>query len=326
MLPRSMRWMDMTKPTILMIPRLADDAIASLKQSYTVIGPVDGGDAASLPAEAREARALVTYGGLRTDDALMAALPKLELVACYGTGVEGVDAAAAKARGIRLCNAADANARSVAEFAVGLMLCSMRGIGRGDRFVREGLWNRRGVEPVANTPDLAGRKIGIYGLGAIGSRIASRAAAFEMEVGYHSRSPKPELGYRFHDSLLGLAEWADVLMVAVRASAETRNAVNEAVLDALGPEGHVVNISRGLVIDEDALCDALEQKRIAGAALDVFAAEPHVPERLRKLDNVVLTPHIAASSQDAKKAQLRTLLGNLEAFFAGRAMPSAVAL
>ncbi|WP_293809908.1 2-hydroxyacid dehydrogenase [uncultured Bosea sp.] len=314
------------KPTILMMPRLADDAIASLKQHYTVIGPVHGDDAAGIPADARDARALVTYGGRRTGADLMDALPKLELIACYGTGVEGVDAAAAKARGIRLCNAADANARSVAEFAMGLMLCAMRGIGRGDRFVRDGLWSSRGIEPVSNTPDLAGRKIGIYGLGAIGARIASRAAAFEMEVGYHSRSPKPELSYQFHDSLLGLAAWADVLMVAVRASAETRNAVDDAVLDALGPEGYVANISRGLVIDEEALCAALEQKRIAGAALDVFAGEPHVPERLRKLENVVLTPHIAASSQDAKKGQLRMLLGNLDAFFAGRPLPSSVAL
>jgi lactate dehydrogenase-like 2-hydroxyacid dehydrogenase len=179
---------------------------------------------------------------------------------------------------------------------------------------------------VSNTPDLAGRKIGIYGLGAIGSKIASRAAAFEMEVGYHSRSPKPDLPYQFHDSLLGLATWADVLMIAVRASAETRHAVDDTILSALGPEGYVVNIARGLVIDEEALCAALEQKRIGGAALDVFAEEPHVPERLRKLDNVVLTPHVAASSQDAKKAQLRTLLGNLEAFFAGRPMPAGVPL
>ena len=314
------------KPTILMMPRLADDAIASLKQSYTVIGPVHGDDAAGIPVEAKEARALVTYGGRRTGADLMDALPKLELIACYGTGIEGVDAAAAKARGIQLCNAADANARSVAEFAVGLMLNAMRGIGRGDRFVRDGLWSGRGIEPVSNTPDLAGRKIGIYGLGAIGSKIASRAAAFEMEVGYHSRSPKPDLPYQFHDSLLGLATWADVLMIAVRASAETRNAVDDTVLNALGPEGYVVNIARGLVIDEEALCAALEQKRIGGAALDVFAEEPHVPERLRKLDNVVLTPHVAASSQDAKKAQLRTLLGNLEAFFAGRPMPAGVPL
>ena len=314
------------KPTILMMPRLADDAIASLKQHYTVIGPVHGDDAAGIPADARDARALVTYGGRRTGADLVDVLANLELIGCYGTGVEGVDAAAAKARGIRLCNAADANARSVAEFAMGLMLCAMRGIGRGDRFVRDGLWSSRGIEPVSNTPDLAGRKIGIYGLGAIGARIASRAAAFEMEVGYHSRSPKPELSYQFHDSLLGLAAWADVLMVAVRASAETRNAVDDAVLDALGPEGYVANISRGLVIDEEALCAALEQKRIAGAALDVFAGEPHVPERLRKLENVVLTPHIAASSQDAKKGQLRMLLGNLDAFFAGRPLPSSVAL
>lgn len=313
------------KPTILMIPRLADDAIASLKQSYTVIGPVEVAMRQISRRSARSPRAGDVWRApdrCRADGRLAEA--RIDRVLWHGR--RGVDAAAAKARGIKLCNAADANARSVAEFAVGLMLCCMRGIGRGDRFVRDGLWNRRGIEPVANTPDLAGRKIGIYGLGAIGSKIASRAAAFEMDVGYHSRTPKPDLPYQFHDSLLGLAGWADVLMVAVRASAETRHAVDDAVLNALGPEGYVVNISRGLVIDEDALCDALEQKRIGGAALDVFAAEPHVPERLRKLDNVVLTPHIAASSQDAKKAQLRTLLGNLEAFFAGRPMPAGVPL
>ena len=314
------------KPTILMVPRLADDAIEKLKQLYTVIGPIEGDDAAAVPEEARQARVLLTYGGRPTSAGLMDALPNLELIACYGTGIEGVDRVAAKARGIRLCNAADANARSVAEFAMGLVLCVMRGIGQGDRFVRAGLWSNRGHEPVANTPDLAGRKLGIYGLGAIGSRIASRAAAFEMEVGYHNRSAKPELPYRFHDSLLGLAAWADVLVVAVRANAETRHAVDDAVLNALGPLGYVGNISRGLAIDEDALCDALEQKRIAGAALDVFAAEPHVPGGLRKLENVVLTPHIAASSQDAKQGQLRLLLGNLETFFAGRPLLSEVDL
>ncbi len=314
------------KPVILVIPRLADEAFAELRQFYTVVGPIAGGDAAAIPAEARQARVLVTYGGRRTDAALMDALPDLGLIACYGTGVEGVDRAAAKARGIALSNAADANARGVAEFAMGLILCSMRGIAQGDRFVRAGLWHARGHEPVSNTPELADRKLGIYGLGAIGSRIASRAAAFEMEIGYHNRSVKPDLPYRFHDSLLGLAEWADVLVVAVRASAETHHAVDAQVLNALGPQGYLVNISRGLAIDEDALCEALEQKRIAGAGLDVFEQEPHVPERLRRLENAVLTPHIAANSQDSKRGQQRLLLSNLEAFFAGRPLVSAVDL
>jgi lactate dehydrogenase-like 2-hydroxyacid dehydrogenase len=173
---------------------------------------------------------------------------------------------------------------------------------------------------------LAGRKLGIYGLGAIGARIASRAAAFDMTIGYHNRSQRPELPYLYHDSLLGLASWADVLIVAVRASIETRHAINAQVLRALGPEGHLINISRGIAVDEEALCEALETKLIAGAALDVYEHEPQVPDRLKLLENVVLTPHIAANAESAQLAQQDLLFGNLEAYFAGKPLLSPVAL
>lgn len=313
------------KPTILMVPRMPAGLIARLSESYTVLGPMERPAPEALPQGAQAARALVTVGGQKTSAALIDALPQLGLIACYGTGVEGVDRPHAAARGIALSNAADANATSVAEFAMGLVLASTRLIGRGERFIRSGRWQGNAIERLAFVPGLAGRRLGIYGLGAIGSRIATRAAAFEMEIGYHNRAPRAELSYRYHDSLLGLAEWADILVVAVRASAETRHAVNAGVLEALGPQGHLVNISRGIAVDETALCEALETGVIAGAALDVFEHEPQVPDRLKALENVVLTPHIAANALSAQAAQQELLLGNLEAFFAGRPLLSPVA-
>lgn len=312
------------KPTILMAPKLSDAFAERLRERYTVLGPMERSVPEALPAGAEAARALVTLGGWKTDAALIDALPNIGLIACYGTGIEGVDQTRARARGILLSNAADANATSVAEFAVGLMLAAARRIGEGDRFVRAGRWGGNAVERMPLVPGLAGRKLGIYGLGAIGARIATRAAAFDMEIGYHNRSRRAELPYAYHDSLLGLAEWCDVLMVAVRASAENRHAVNAQVLKALGPKGYLVNISRGIAVDEDALCEALESGVIAGAGLDVYENEPHVSERLRALGNTVLTPHIAAMSDAAQAAQQELMLRNLEAFFAGRALPSGV--
>lgn len=314
------------KPTILMVPRLPDPLVARLRESYELIGPMDRSSPEALPPGAETVQALLTVGSQKTDGALMDALPALKLICCYGTGIEGVDRAAAAARGIRLTNAADANATSVAEFAMGLVLATARMIAHADRFTRAGRWKGNSVERLPPVPGLAGRRLGIYGLGAIGSRIATRAAAFEMEIGYHNRSRRSDAPYGYFDDLNALAEWADVLMVSVRASAENRHAVDAAVLAALGPKGHLVNISRGIAVDEEALCTALEDGTIAGAALDVYENEPNVPERLRALENVVLTPHIAAGSDAAQIAQQELLLGNLDAFFAGRPLLSPVDL
>lgn len=314
------------KPTILMAPKMPAALVARLHQTYELLGPMERPTPDALPAGAEAARVLLTVGGWRTDGALIDALPKLGLVACYGTGIEGVDQAHAKARGILLSNAADANADAVAEFAMGLMIASVRQIGKGDRFIRSGRWSGTAIERMPIVPGLAGRRLGIYGLGAIGARIATMATAFGMEIGYHNRSQRPELPYLYQDSLLDLAEWSDVLMVAVRASAETRHAVNAQVLQALGPTGHLVNISRGIAVDEEALCDALETGVIAGAGLDVFENEPNVPDRLKAIDNVVLTPHIAAMADSAQAAQQVLLLRNLEAFFSGKPLPSGVPL
>ncbi|WP_376985663.1 NAD(P)-dependent oxidoreductase [Bosea sp. R86505] len=314
------------KPTILMAPKMPAALIARLEQDYHVLGPMERPVPEALPPGAETARVLLTVGGWRTDAALIDALPGLGLIACYGTGIEGVDLAHVRARGVLLSNAADANADAVAEFAIGLMLASVRQIGKGDRFIRAGRWQGNAIERMPVVPGLHGRRLGIYGLGAIGGRIATIAAALGMEIAYHNRSRRAELPYRYEDSLVGLAEWSDVLMVAVRASAENCHAVNAAVLQALGPQGHLVNISRGIAVDEAALCDALEQGVIAGAGLDVFEAEPNVPDRLRALDNAVLTPHIAAMADSAQAAQQALLLRNLEAFFSDRPLPSGVPL
>jgi lactate dehydrogenase-like 2-hydroxyacid dehydrogenase len=305
------------KPTILIATHVSEFLLSRLAARYVVHGPIEHPEA-GLPEATRNVRVLVTLGGLRTDAALMDALPELKLIACYGTGFEGVDRAAARARGIIVTHARDTNSVSVAEFAMGLILASTRKIVRGDQAVRGGLWRTALIETLSLTPELAGQRLGIYGLGSIGSKIAQRAAAFDMQIGYHNRSPRQEVGYLYHPTLLGLAIWSDILVVSVRAGPANYHAINKEILQALGPDGHLINVSRGIVVDEAALCDALETGAIAGAGLDVYEDEPNVPARLSRLDNVVLTPHIAAVSLTAQSAQCELLLANLEAFFAGR--------
>lgn len=305
------------KPSVLVAARFLPRLLGRLGELYELHG-LDRPEPHAIPPEARDARALITIGGLKTDAALMDALPKLGLIACYGTGYEGVDRAAARARGIRVTHAGESNATAVAEFAFGLVIASVRGMVRGERFARAGQWRGDIIERTNITPEVAGQRLGVYGLGSIGGKIASRAAAFEMEIGYHNRHARLDVNYTYHPTLEGLAEWSDVLMVAVRADASNYHAINKDVLAALGPAGHVVNISRGIAVDTPALCDALEAGTIAGAALDVFENEPEIPERLRKLDNVILTPHMAAISANAQRAQRELMFANLEAFFAGR--------
>ena len=304
----------MSPPILLAMPLAARlrDRLASM---YEVHGPFSPVTPEAVPEAARGARALVTIGGHRTDAALMDALPELGLIACYGTGFEGVDVAEATRRGIQVTHAKDANATSVAEFAMGLVIAAARDMGKGERLLREGKW--RSIDTMGLVPGLAGRRMGVYGLGSIGMKIATRAAAFEMEVGYHGRAPKDGVAFEYHPTLLGLAEWCDVLVVAVRASDETRHAVNAEVLAALGKRGVVVNIARGSVIDEAALIEALEQGVIHAAGLDVFEHEPAIPDRLKAVPNAVLTPHVAAFTLLAQRQQQQLLLDSLAAFFAG---------
>jgi hydroxypyruvate reductase len=266
-------------------------------------------------------RALITAGGSPLGGAVMDQLPNLGAIICYGTGYDGVDLAAAAQRGISVGHSPGANAASVADLAVTLMLAVTRRLLPADDYVRSGSWSGAKPSPLMRPqPGNKGRRVGIYGMGEIGRKIASRVAAFETEVGYFSRS-QHEVPYRYLPSLEALAEWCEVLMIAVRAGAENHHAVNANILQKLGKDGYVVNISRGSVIDQPALTKALADGTIAGAGLDVFEKEPHAPDALTALPNVVLTPHVGGHTLDSHAAMQNCVLANLEAFFAGQPLP-----
>jgi hydroxypyruvate reductase len=263
-------------------------------------------------------RALITAGGTPLGTTALDMLPNLAAIVCYGTGYDGVDLAAAAKRNIAVGHSPAANAAAVADLAVTLMLAVTRRLLPADKFVRDGSWSAAKPSPLLRPqPGNPGRRVGVYGMGEIGRKIATRVAGFETEVGYFSRS-KHDVPYRYMPSLEALAEWCSVLMIAVRASRDTHHAVNAAILQKLGRDGYVINISRGSVIDERALVAALADNAIAGAGLDVFETEPHAPDALTGFPNVVLTPHVGGHTIESHIAMQDCVIANLEAFFAGR--------
>ena len=269
--------------------------------------------AQAIRDHADEIRVVLTRGATGFYAEEMAALPKLELICSLGVGFENIDVAAARARGLRVTHGPGANATSVADHAMALLLGAARHLPQADAWVRQGHWNG------FMGPQVSGKRLGIVGLGTIGLEIARRGAnGFGMTVGYYNRRPRPESGYTYHDSPLALAEASDFLVVATPGGTDTRHLVNAAVLDALGPQGYLVNIARGSVVDTEALIAALAERRIAGAGLDVVEGEPVVPPALLKLDNVVLTPHSAGRSPEAVSATVALFLENATAHFAGK--------
>jgi hydroxypyruvate reductase len=248
-------------------------------------------------------------------------LPSLRAIVCYGTGYDGVDLAAAAKRKIAVGHSPAANAAAVADLAVTLMLAVTRRLLPADEFVRNGSWAAAKPSPLLRPqPGNPGRRVGVYGMGEIGRKIAARVASFETEVGYFSRS-RHDVPYQYLPSLEALAEWCSVLMIAVRAGADTHHAVDAAILQRLGKDGYVVNISRGSVIDEAALVAALADNAIAGAGLDVFEKEPRAPDALTAFPNVVLTPHVGGHTIESHIAMQDCVIANLEAFFAERPLP-----
>jgi lactate dehydrogenase-like 2-hydroxyacid dehydrogenase len=307
----------LSKPKILLACDFTDRFKHLLSERYTLVGPLSSSSPEALPPEAGEVRALVTKGGLATSRGMIDALPALGVVAFFGTGYEGIDLAAAGERKLVVTHSPGANASSVADFAMGLVLASTRNILGADRFVRAGQWRGNSLVSLPAVPGLTGTKLGIFGFGAIGRKVAVRAAGFEMEIGYHNRSRKPDIGHAYFESLTALAEWSDILVVAARADASTYHIVDGAILNALGRNGHVVNVARGSLVDSEALAAALEEGRIAGAALDVVENEPDIPARLLAAPNLILSPHIAFASHSARDAQEDMVLANLDAFFRG---------
>jgi D-3-phosphoglycerate dehydrogenase len=302
------------KPEVLQRLALPTEVQAQLHERYVVHREFpDVCDGASL-------RAVVTNGSIGLDATGMARLPQLEIVLTFGAGYENVDVAAAHARGIVVAHAPGMNDATVADHAVGMLLALARGYAPLDRAVRAGHWEAaRGERPTLN-----GARLGIIGLGRIGARIAARAAAFDMEVSYHTRSPKAEVPWRHCADPLAMARESHYLVVACPGGVATKHLVNAAVLDALGPQGYLVNIARGSVVDTAALTDALLEGRIAGAGLDVIEDEPAVPPALLACERVLFTPHIAGRSPAAIRAQGDLLLSNLAAHFGGRPLQYAV--
>lgn len=272
-------------------------------------------------------KAVLSNGRGGLSRAEMDLLPKLEIICTSGAGFEAVDLAEAKRRGIAVANCPDTNAPAVADSAMMLLMAATRHLLQADRFVREGGWQDqwRMIQPT-----ISGKRLGILGLGKIGARIAQRAArGFDMEIGYHNRNAVSGSPYRYFASLTELAAWADFLVCAAPGGAATRHLVSTDVLDALGPSGYLVNVGRGTVVDTDALLDALREKRIAGAGLDVLEGEPAVPPKLPdllKFDNVIVTPHIAGRAPESRTAATALIIDNLNAHFAGKPLRTPVAL
>ncbi|MEJ8847130.1 2-hydroxyacid dehydrogenase [Variovorax rhizosphaerae] len=309
------------KIPLLVATTLSSEHQARLAERYDMrYAPTASDRSAAIAAHGAEFRVLLTIGVLGVTAAEIEAMPKLELICCMGAGFELVDLDAARARGIVVANGQGTNDDCVADHAFGLVIAAVRNFRMLDQKCREGVWRLAIPQP----PNVSGKRLGILGMGTIGQKIARRAAGFDMPVGYHNRTPKAESPHPYFGSLKALAEWADVLVCAAPGGPATRHIVNAEVLDALGPQGFLVNIGRGSVVDTDALAAALRDQRIAGAGLDVYESEPKRPEQLIGFDNLILTPHLAGWSPEATEASFLRFLANAEGHFAGRGVVTSV--
>jgi lactate dehydrogenase-like 2-hydroxyacid dehydrogenase len=305
------------KPELLMVGPMLPEVMAALDQDFTVHRLWEAADRDALLMQAAERiRGIATTGGRGANAQLIDALPKLEIIACYGVGVDAIDLECAWSRGITVTNTPDVLTDDVADLAMGLVIAVLRRICAADRWVRDKNWRNRGDFPLSHR--VGGKRLGILGLGRIGSAIARRAEAFGMDIAYHSRSPKPDVPYHYAATLLDLARDSDVLMIATPGGAGTRHIIDRSILDALGPDGVLINIARGSVVDETALVEALAEGRLGGAGLDVFADEPNVPEALFTLDQVVLQPHLGSATVETRRAMGQLVIDNLRLHFAGK--------
>lgn len=303
------------KPVLLLLIPMSGDSLKQLDAEYEVLAaPNEALRAEAVPAQGSRVQVVLTNGttGLRADE--IDAMPQLQLVSCLGVGYENVAVAHAWARGIVLSNGAGTNDDCVADHALALLLATVRAVPQFDKACRDGVWR----DALPMRPQLAGKRMGLLGLGSIGRKIARRAVGFDMVVGYHTRTARDDAGLSYFSSLLALAEWSDVLVVAIPGGPETRHLVNAAVLKALGPQGFLVNIARGSIVDTEALATALRSGELAGAGLDVYESEPKPPALLMDLPNVVLTPHVAGTSPEAKEATLRCFIDNAGLYFSGQ--------
>ena len=304
---------------VLLLAPMRPEVQAELDARYTVHHH------ATLPegwlgAHGGEIDAVLTAGHNGIPTAMLTGLPNLKIVAINGVGYDKVDLEVARSRGIRVTNTPDVLTDDVADLAVGLTIMLLRRLHHAHGHVTAGKWP---AGEIALARKVSGKRYGILGMGRIGQAVAKRLTAFDGRISYTDVAAKP-VPYAFVPDLVELAAGSDVLVVCAAASAATAGLVNRAVLDAIGPDGALVNIARGSIVDEAALVAALEEGRLGGAALDVFSNEPHVPPALMRMDNVIVTPHIASATHDTRRAMGALMLANLDAFFAGRDLPTPV--
>jgi lactate dehydrogenase-like 2-hydroxyacid dehydrogenase len=301
------------KQKVLQYGRLIPALERQLAETFDWHRLVDQADPkAWLQQRGREFVGLATAGF--ADAALIDSLPSLKVISSFGVGVDKIDLAAAAGRGLPVGNTPEVLHDCVADLALGPLIALSRGIGASERYLRAGSWSK-GAYPLQRK--VSCKKLGIVGLGRIGHAIAKRAPAFDMDIRYHNRRPVIDTSIAHEPSLVELARWCDFLLVIVPGGAATHHLINEAVLDALGAKGFLINVARGSVVDEPALVRALKDRRIAGAGLDVFANEPQVPAELMALDNVVLVPHIGSATLETRAAMAQRVFDNLQSYFAG---------
>jgi hydroxypyruvate reductase len=306
----------MTKPEIVIIGPMYDACEQRLDREFTAHRLYEAPDeAAFLAGVAERAQGVALYAPHGCTASVIEALPRLEIIACMGAGVDKIDLARAKSRGVRVTNTPDVVTDDTADIALALLLSCERRIPEADRFVRRGDW-LRGEHPFGRA--LRNRQVGIVGMGRIGQAIAQRCAAFGMQIGYYGPRQKPEIAYPYFADPVALADWAEILVVAAPGGDATWHLINSPVLDALGPDGTLINIARGTLIDEAALVEALVSGRLGRAGLDVYTDEPHVPPALLTMDNVVLSPHTGSATHDTRRAMGDLTVDNLVAHFAGK--------
>jgi lactate dehydrogenase-like 2-hydroxyacid dehydrogenase len=308
------------KPDVLLIGAKKPVMVKGLDPKVTLHYLVDAKDPdAFIKSIADKVRAIaIAYTANKLDAAFMQKLPKLEQISSFGVGYDHIDAKWAGEHGIVVTNTPEVLNEEVADTALGLLLCTVREFPQAERYLRAGKWASQGHYPLTKAT-LRNRTVGIVGLGRIGKAIAGRLEAFGVPVVYHSRKPQAGVSYKYYPKLIDMARDVDTLMVIVPGGPATANMINAEVLKALGPQGILINMARGSVVDEPALIEALKSRTIYSAGLDVFAKEPQVPKELMEMDHIVMFPHLGSSTEVTRAAMDQLVVDNILAWAAGKA-------
>lgn len=313
----------MTKPHLLTFETWDDWDVVPMQDAYTLVAMPESGKVTDLPAEVIPKVTAMAFRGHSTlGPEIIDALPNLGMIANYGVGYDTIDVAHATAKGIRVSNTPDVLTEDVADLAVGMVIAQSRGMVGASDWIRSGNWAKNGAFGLQRK--VSGKRVGIVGLGRIGRAVAERLSPFGCDLHYYARSEKDTLGWTHHSDIAGLASAVDILVICVSGGPETIGIISKEVIEALGPQGLLVNASRGTTIDEAALLEALETGTLGAAALDVFLAEPNIDPRFMALDNVLLQPHQSSGTIETRQVMGALQRENLAAFFAGQPLVTPV--